>query len=158
MRCELRVTLSLDKSAAIPSQRSRLSIDVGYLDRGRVLIAKQPDIAGMYRKDSTISSVNGDIYLVQTSCGVAMNRRVAAAEIIKVERDEFSSGNGEVKRKLLGGRQRSAAGGFPLLYIDADLGRQIAEMSGIPAILRYPAMRRRRLSHSRQTQKRDCNR
>ena len=30
--------------------------------------------------------------------------------------DEFSSGNGEIKRKLLRGRNRSAAGGFPFLY------------------------------------------
>jgi hypothetical protein len=49
--------------------------------------------------------------------------------------DEFGSGNSEIKRKLLRGCKRSAAGGFPFLYIYADFRRQIPEMSGIPAIL-----------------------
>ena len=65
--------LSLDKSAAIPSECSNLTIYAGYLDHGRILIAKQPDIAGVHCKDSTIPSFISDIYFVQTSCGAAMD-------------------------------------------------------------------------------------
>ena len=63
----------LDKSAAIPSQCSYPTIYVGYLDHGRILIAKQPDIVGVHYKDSTIPSFISDIYFVQTSCGAAMD-------------------------------------------------------------------------------------
>lgn len=72
--------------------------------------------------------------------------------------DEFGSGNGEVKRKLLRGCNRSAASGFPSLYNCADAKRQIPEMSGIPAILGYPTMRMRRLKQSQHAEKRDCSR
>jgi len=65
--------LSLDKSAAIPSECSNLTIYAGYLDHGRIMIAKQPDIAGVHYKDSTIPSFMSDIYFVQTSCGAAMD-------------------------------------------------------------------------------------
>ena len=72
--------------------------------------------------------------------------------------DEFSSGNGEIKRELLRGCNRSAAGGFPFLYNSTDFRRQIPEMGGIPTILGYPTVRKRRLKYSRQAEKRDCNR
>ena len=65
--------LSLDKSVAIPSECSCLTIYAGYFDHGRILVAKQPDIAGVHCKDSTIPSFISDIYFVQTSCGAAMD-------------------------------------------------------------------------------------
>ena len=69
----VRISLSLDKSAAIPSEYSNLTIYAGYLDHGRILIAKQPDIAGVHCKGTTIPSFISDIYFVQTSCGAAMD-------------------------------------------------------------------------------------
>jgi hypothetical protein len=72
---------------------------------------------------------------MQASRGDAVHRFVAAAKIVKVQRDELRPGNGKVKRKLLGGRERPAAGGVPFLHACANFRRQILEMSGIPAIL-----------------------
>ena len=66
-------SLSLDKPAAIPSECSNLTIYAGYLNHGRALIAKQPDIAGVHSKNPTIPSFISDIYFVQTSCGAAMD-------------------------------------------------------------------------------------
>ena len=65
--------LSLDKSVAIPSECSCLTIYAGYFNHNSILVAKQSDIAGVHRKDSTIPSFISDIYFVQTSFGVAMD-------------------------------------------------------------------------------------
>ncbi len=71
---------------------------------------------------------------------------------------EFSAGNVEIERKLLRGSNRSTTDCFPFLDDGAQSMRQILEMSRIPAILGYPAVRKRRPEHSRQTEKQDCNR
>ena len=41
--------------------------------------------------------------------------------------DELSSRNSEIKRKLLRGGSRPAAGGFPFLHIYTDFRRQIPD-------------------------------
>ena len=89
----------------------------------------------MHGQHPAIASIGCEIHLMQASRGVAVHRFVAAAKIVKMQRDELRPGNGEIKRKLLGGRERPAAGGFPFLHAAAKSSRQILEMSGIPAIL-----------------------
>lgn len=64
-----------------------------------------------------------------------MDRFIAAAEIIKMKGDEFNSGNGEIKRELLRGCNRSPAGGIPFLYNCTDVRGEISQMGRIPAIL-----------------------
>lgn len=112
----------------------------------------------MYRKHPTILSFGRDIDFVQTSCGAAMDRLVPATKVIEMKGDEFSARNAEIERKLLRGSKRSTTGYLPLLDDGAESPRQVLKMSGIPAILGYPTVRKCRPERCQKTETHDCDR
>ncbi|HEY8332913.1 MAG TPA: hypothetical protein VIQ05_03885 [Tardiphaga sp.] len=149
---------SLDESAAIPTESSCLAVDAGYLDQGCILIAKQSNIASVHGKHPPVLSFGRDIDFVQTSRGAAVDGLVGASKVIEMKGHEFAAWNGEIERKLRRGSKRSTTGYLPPLDDGAESPRQVLEMSGIPTILGYPAVRKCWPEHSRQAEKRDCNR
>jgi hypothetical protein len=149
---------SLDKSAAIPTERSFLAIDGGYLHQCRIPITKQPNIARVNRKHPMVLSPARDIDLVETSCRTAVDRLVAATKIIKMKGYKLSAGNVEIQCKLLRDCNRSTTGCLPFLDDGAESTRQILEMGGIPTILSSPTIGECCLKHAPQTEKRDSDR
>jgi hypothetical protein len=60
---------------------------------------------------------------VQAAACIAEHGLVLATEVIKVKRNELSAAYGKVKRELLRGGNRSAAGSLPFSYPRPNFGR-----------------------------------
>jgi hypothetical protein len=94
-----------------------------YLDQGGVLLTDQPNIASINSEHPTIPSSTRGIDFMQAAACIAKHGLVLATEVVKVKRKELSAGYCEVKRKLLRGGNRNAAGSLQLSYPRTDFGR-----------------------------------
>lgn len=131
--------MSLDKPPTVPSHCRYLAVDRGDLDRRRVSVANQANIAGVHGKHPTVSPVSREIDLVQAPLCGALDRLVATPKIIEMESDEFTTGNSEIECELLSRGDGASADGLPFLNDSANTSRQMFEMHRLPAILRHAA-------------------